>query len=228
LVAQAYRAALLNDTDLGPSARGIVDATVAALTRLGLRSPANRRWPVRIDLAAYAEELSAGSDKNLLRWISELVTQRSTIEVTASQLNSWLAAYPWALILDGLDEVPSVAARTAVYEQLDQFWAKIDDLDADVLMVVTTRPTGYDDQLTPERFEHVLLQQLVPTEAADLAERLAASRFVDDDEMRDVVVARMRAAASDPSTARLMGTPLQVTIMSMIVEKHAALPPNAT
>lgn len=226
LVAQAYRAALLDDADLAPTTRTQVDATKAALRRLGLPLPSNRRWPVRVDLARYAEELASGADTTLLRWMSRLVTGRAATDVTASQLNSWLRVAPWAVILDGLDEVPSLDARTAVYSRVEEFWARVDDIGADVLMVVTTRPTGYDERLPDDRFQHLHLQPLPPAGAVQLAERLSAKRFEYDDAMRADVIQRMRAAAADPTTARLMVTPLQVTIMSMIVEKYPTLPPD--
>jgi hypothetical protein len=44
--------------------------------------------------------------------------------------------------------------------------------------------------------------------------------------MRTKVAERMRDAARDPVTVRLMETPLQVTIMSLIVEKYPTLPPD--
>lgn len=181
---------------------------------------------MRVDLAKYAEELASGADTSLLRWVSQLVTRRTTAEVTASQLNSWLGICPWVVILDGLDEVPSLDARIAVYDQVEQFWTKVDDLGADVLMVITTRPIGYDERLPEDRFEHLHLQPLPPADSAELAERLGAKRFEGDDGMRAEIVTRMRAAADDPTTARLMSTPLQVTIMSMIVEKYPTLPPD--
>jgi hypothetical protein len=226
LVAQAYRAALLDDADLAPSTRAQVDATKAALGRLGMRLPRNRRWPVRVDLAKYAEELASGAETSLLRWVSQLVTRRAAVEVTPARLNSWLGVSPWVVVLDGLDEVPSLDVRIAVYDQVEQFWTKVDDLGADVLMVVTTRPTGYDERLPDDRFEHLHLQQLPPEDSGKFAQRLTAKRFEGDDDMRSEVAARMRAAAADPTTARLMGTPLQVTIMSMIVEKYPTLPPD--
>ncbi|NJP32584.1 hypothetical protein [Micromonospora thermarum] len=101
-----------------PLAREVVDGTVAALERLGLGVPSNRRWPVRVDLAKCAEEISTGTETTLLRWISTMIQKRTEQDIQPVQLREWLRTWPWALILDGLDEVPSAAARRMLYRQI--------------------------------------------------------------------------------------------------------------
>jgi hypothetical protein len=226
LVAQAYRVAMLQEADLGPVVREVVDGTVAALDRLGLGVPSNRRWPVRVDLAKYAEEISTGSETTLLRWISAMIQKRTEQDIQPAQLREWLRTWPWALILDGLDEVPSASARRMLYQQIEQLLTTAEDLDADLLVVVTTRPTGYDERFPPDRYQHLYLHSLPAGQAAEFSQRITDKRFVHDDEMRVKVADRMREASRDPITARLMETPLQVTIMSFIVEKYPNLPPD--
>lgn len=226
MIAQSYRVSLLSGESLGPMAEEIVRGTRAALNRIGVPYPGNRRWPVRIDLAKYAKELSAAPDTSLMRWISRQVTRRTSHEVPAHALQGWLRTWPWALILDGLDEVPSQASRRLVYAQIDDLLGKAEDLDADLLVVVTTRPTGYDERFDSTRFAHLQLQNLPPSEAAAFAKQVTSKRFVGDDEMRDLVVERIASAADDPETRQLMTTPLQVMVMSFIVEKFPYLPPD--
>ncbi|MFD8354860.1 NACHT domain-containing protein, partial [Streptomyces coelicoflavus] len=226
LIAQAYRVALLTGANPAPSVQEVIDGTRAALTRLGLSVPGNRRWPARIDLAKYAEEMASGAEISLLRWISTRLSERIDRDISPNDLKGWLRAWPWALILDGLDEVPSVDARRLIYSKIDDLLTSAEDLDADLLIVVTTRPTGYDERFPADRFEHLQLQRLPPDKAAAFAQQITDKRFTDDDEMRIKVAARMRDAAHDSVTVRLMETPLQVTIMSFIVEKFPTLPPD--
>ncbi|WP_433458321.1 NACHT domain-containing protein [Micromonospora sp. CA-248212] len=226
LIAQAYRVAMLTEVSLGPSTDEVVKGTAAALDRLGLAAPRNRRWPVRVDLAKYAEELSTGSETTLLRWISKMIQKRTEQDIQPGHLREWLKAWPWALILDGLDEVPSAAARRMLYQQIENLLTTAEDLDADLLVVITTRPTGYDERFAPDRYQHLYLQRLSAREAAEFSLQITNKRFVNDDEMRVKVADRMAEASRDPVSARLMETPLQVTIMSFIVEKYPNLPPD--
>lgn len=226
MIAQSYRVSLLTGQDLGPTAAEIVQGTQAALDRLGLPCPGNRRWPVRIDLAKYAKELSSKPETSLMRWIAADVTQRSSHEVPAHAIQSWLRTWPWALILDGLDEVPSLDSRRLVYERIDDLLGKAEDLDADLLVVVTTRPTGYDERFDATRFAHLDLQRLPADEAAAFAKQITSKRLVGDDAMRLLVTERIANAAHDPETQQLMATPLQVMVMSFIAEKFPHLPPD--
>jgi hypothetical protein len=170
--------------------------------------------------------LASGSEVSLLRWIAEEISKRTDGKVSPQALRDWLAAWPWALILDGLDEVPSPEARRLVYGKIDELLTIAEDRNADLLVVVTTRPTGYDERLPTETFRHLFLQRLPAETAAAFSRQITDKRFPDDDEMRLKVAERMLEASRDPVTLRLMETPLQVTIMSFIVEKFPTLPPD--
>lgn len=63
-------------------------------------------------------------------------------------------------------------------------------------------------------------------DALHYADRLAAARHHDDPDMRDTVLERITNAIAEDGTARLMRSPLQVTIMSLLVERRARMPQN--
>ncbi|SBW22935.1 hypothetical protein FDG2_3328 [Candidatus Protofrankia californiensis] len=225
LVAQIYRIALLGETDrLGAEADNLLTTLRGSLADINLPVPNSRRWPVRVELATYADVVAGGSDVSLLRWIADRVSARATDRVTAGQLRGWLASWPWLLVLDGLDEVASPHAREHLMRHISDFLVDAARVDADLLIVATTRPQGYTGEFTDRLYEHLILAPLMPQAAIAYATRLADARYGDDIDLRDRVLRRVKRAADEPLTARLMRTPLQVTIMSLLLEQRARVP----
>jgi len=223
-ITQVYRALFIaGDAPDGP-ARQIVDATNAALSRLGLRSPRNRRWPIRVDLAELADDLGPSGDKSLLRWLSEKVTLRAEIDVSPVTLKRWLRCWPWLLVLDGLDEVTSPQVRRRVLDEIESFVEEADEEDADLLVVVTTRPTGYTERIAPGYFTQFDLRYLDTRAAARYGRLVTSRRLADDPDRRDRVLARFDKQLADLAISRLMKTPLQVLIMTIILERIGNLP----
>jgi hypothetical protein len=72
---QAFRAAVLKESDaLSEDHLDIIRGTEEALSRFGCQLPRNRRWPMRIDLAAHAQEGGLNDDSTLLKWIAHKVS----------------------------------------------------------------------------------------------------------------------------------------------------------
>lgn len=223
-ITQVYRARFIaSDAPDGP-ARQIVDATSAALARLRLRSPRNRRWPIRVDLAELADDLGPSGGKSLLRWLSEKVTLRAEINVSPVTLKRWLGCWPWLLVLDGLDEVTSPQVRRRILDEIESFVEEADEEDADLLVVVTTRPTGYTERIAPDHFSQFDLRYLDNRTAAEYGRLVTSRRLADDPDRKDRVLARFGKQLADPAMSRLMKTPLQVLIMTIILERIGNLP----
>jgi hypothetical protein len=226
---QVYRAALLDGgSDLGPEHRAVISATEATLRQLrrpGL--PKHRRWPMRIDLAEYAKEQGLSEDSTLLRWIAHKVSKRSNVgAVTAGALDSWMRQWPWLLILDGLDEVTEPTMRKRLINQVAEFVSDAEGDNCDMLVVVTTRPMGYVENIAPNQFERVDLGRLSPAEAVAYGIRATQVRLRDDAEKIDRISNDLRRAANNEALRNLMQTPLQVLIMTIIVEGAGRLSPD--
>jgi hypothetical protein len=225
-ITQLYRTRFM-DSETGSSTTSeVTGGTRAALDRLGLPAPRNRRWPIRVDLAELADDLGPSGDKSLLRWLAEKVTLRAEIDVKPVTLNRWLHWWPWLVVLDGLDEVTSPEVRRRVLDEIEHFIEEADRQDADLFVVLTTRPTGYTERVAPGHFTQFDLRYLDGGSAVEYGRLVTSLRLADDLDRRDQVLARFEKHATDPAMARLMKTPLQVLIMTFILERFGNLPPD--
>lgn len=223
---QVYRAQFLVGEELTPMVARLAEDTVAAMTRLNLPLPRNRRWPLRIDLAELADHLNPLSDPSLMRWISTKITQRANIDIQPSLLKRWLRVWPWVIVFDGLDEVTSPDVRRRVLDEIDHFLEEADHGQADIFAIITTRPTGYTEKIKPSEFQQLDLNYLNRTTAKVYGERTINRRFRDDVERREKSLVQFRRAIAEPATEKLTKTPLQVLILTFILERTGSLPPD--
>ncbi|MGW4121356.1 NACHT domain-containing protein [Nocardia sp. NPDC004711] len=224
MIAQIYRAELLARGAMTPDVEHIVNQTRLALERTGIPAPRNLRWPMRIDLSRYAEILVATPEKSLLAHLAGEISNRTDAPLTPNDLQSWLRAWPWVVILDGLDEVSESSLRRTLIERVTDLMETADSLHADLLLVATTRPLGYDEQFDRDLFSEIRLTRLPPSLAKSFGAALVAKRLADDPDLRDTVTERLKNAVDDRRVGQLMSTPLQVAIMSFIVENFGTLP----
>jgi hypothetical protein len=227
-IVHAYRAAWLGeDTDLGDEHRRAVDGTVNALRKMSRSVPSNRRWPLRVDLAKFAVEKATDPDFTLLTFISQsLSKQASSKGVTKSVLAPWLKVWPSILVLDGLDEVTEPSVRKGLVADVEAFVAEAETNDSDMFVVVTSRPTGYNDELSATVFERVDLADLSIRDALNYGRLVTRVRVPDDETRRASIIGLLEAAAQEESLQRLLRTPLQVLIMSIIAESAKRFAPS--
>lgn len=178
-------------------------------------------FPVRVELSRLANWLSEQQEDAAL--LSYLTTQvlRATGEVLAPEdLRAWLQAYPFLLVLDGLDEVPVSAGRAPLLQVIQSFRAQLGD--APGLLVAATRPQGYGDEFADFRVRR--LAPLSQARALRYGERLVHGWFGQNDGDRDQVLERLHLAVENPATAHMMRSPLQVTIMAALLHKMGSPP----
>lgn len=224
LLCQYYRSAFIEESPaLLPRQRELRDSTAAALSRLNVNTPTRRRWPVYIDLSAFGDALAAIEDLSLLRYIAS-ITQVQGLKIREGDLLRWRDTWPWAVVLDGLDEVAHPVIRERVTRAIEYFISDCRTVDANVLFVATTRPQGYHGELGGLELDELSLQNLTPEQALDYGTRLADTRYAEDPLARDRIINRLHDASETPLTSRLMATPLQVTIMSTLLEREPRVP----
>ncbi len=225
---QVFRASMLNGAaDLSIDHLATITGVERALARLGRGLPRHRRWPMRIDLAEYAEEGGLNEDETLLRWIARKVSKRSNAgEVVPWALQSWMRQWPWLLVLDGLDEVTEPRIRKRLIERVTEFVNDAEAENCDVLVVLTTRPVGYTEKIAPNQFERIDLDYLEPSEAIRYGTLATRVRLGTDADRIERVTRQLRKAADDEALRHLLRTPLQVLILTIIVDGAGHLAPD--
>jgi hypothetical protein len=228
-VCQLFRASLLSSrSSLPREVRTALSHLIAECESQQLSLPAARRFPVRVVLNSFAAWLDRQPAQqhhvSLLTYLAQLVQRRTDRTLSPEDLRNWLAAYPWIIVLDGLDEVPPSSNRQAVLTAIEEFWVDVAHVNADVLVIATTRPQGYTSEFSPQLYHHKYLCPLSPEQALAYAQRLVAAKYSTNQDRRDAVYGRLQQACRMEQTAKLMTSPLQVAIMATLVDEAGSPP----
>lgn len=224
-IAQLYRTYFLPGDDRQDleTAR-LAESTLKRMRDIGLTEPIGKRWPVRITLPDFADSLADRESTSLIDFITLDISSRSGIGVTQSQTRAWLDRAPWLLILDGFDEVPESANRAQVLGALSTFQSLAETRSANVVTVTTTRPQGYNDEFGFAR--HLKLAPLPAGIATDYGNLFLDVRNGPDYPDNERTKRLLRSAITSETSARLSETPLQVTILAVLLEKLGHAPAN--
>lgn len=226
---QIYRAAILKDRPknlLEPQIPNIIYQLEMQRKTDGCL-PNVRRFPIRIELKAYSQaliDLSNNTSLTLLNYIRHEIARLGNASVRIEDMKHWLGAYPWLIVLDGLDEVPPSSNRSAVMRQIEDFQVDAVSQNADILIVITTRPQSYSKEFSSKFFQHLYLTPLSSSQALQYGERLVQSRCGSDERRQEELLRSLKKACENEATSRLMQSPLQVTIMATLLEETGEPP----
>ncbi len=228
MIVQAHRAAFLRGSvALSDEQVAVIEETDQALRDLGVAPPTYPRWPVQINLAEFAQDEAVDLNATLIRRIARDVSAKSDAgEIAPNLLARWRTRWPWLLVLDGFDEVVDTTLRKRIVEQVSEFANDCEAEDADVLIVLTTRPLGFTEDIGDGLFERIELADLKPSTALKYGEKVTSVRLANGPDRRDLVIRRLKEAAADEAFENLLRTPLQVLILSIIVEQTGELSPD--
>lgn len=221
---QLFRASLLQAQptySLHPDVLRALAVLERQRTAEGLTLPSARRFPVLIVLNELAQYLvdAPAAEASVVSFVAQQMSRRVKQDISADTLRRWLASYPWFLVFDGLDEVPASTNREELLAAVREFLLDARADNADILVLATSRPQGYGDEFSPEQYRHLWLTPLAPADALRYAARLVDVRYGLESDKGALLLKKLERATRQEATARLMETPLQVTIMAQLVDR---------
>ncbi|MBV0882135.1 hypothetical protein KTQ42_22930 [Noviherbaspirillum sp. L7-7A] len=237
LACQLHRAALLKplEQDLTTTQRDLVRSfevhTKNKSVKQPLSLPKSPLLPLQISLPDFIAWFAKDKvdSKNLpypvfLRFITDLKSARNC-GLTAETLISLAPNIPFLIVLDGFDEVGAIHDRHAIVDASRELLTALSEKNALAQVIATTRPQGYAGELaqiglplTPR-----YLVPLLKNEALAYAQKLIEAKIPGAD-LKSKAFERIQEAAAEPSTERLLTTPLQVTILTALVQQLGRAP----
>ncbi|MGZ8152766.1 MAG: NACHT domain-containing protein [Methylovulum sp.] len=218
-LAQIHRAALLNRREphrIEDNVRGVIKEIKARCEEERAVWPSTPRYPFRVELNAFAKALSKNEVKTLSEYLRRNLSQDLTLD--HEDLREWLKLFPWLLILDGLDEVPTSSNRRDVIAAIQNFLNEARDVEADLMVVASSRPDGYAGEFDSEEVAHRYLLPLSKQRALACAQRYVNAKTASKGNQRALdAMATLTNAINNPLIAKLMCSPLQVTFMVTVV-----------
>ena len=163
-------------------------------------------------LAAHVRHASGGSDFNV------------------SDLQSTLMVSSTLIVLDGLDEVPELAQREQIVEEITSAVPRLRAISASLQVVVTSRPTPFmNSTVLPRRtFATYSLESLTRPLIIDYAKRWLRSREIDEvgaNEVHHILNEKL----DEPHLRDLARNPMQLAILlSLIHRRGVSLPDKRT
>lgn len=195
----------------------------------GIPSVLPSRYPFCVSLPQYADKISEAKDKggnrpSILKHIADEFSDMTEVEVNVPDVREWIATFPWIVIFDGLDEVPPSGERSAIVSAIQNFLTEVNALDGDVFSIATSRPQGYNSDLSANIWQHWVLQDLDSSKALAYARLLTSAYYKDDTDRQRKIIGQLESSIKNSTTERLMKSPLQVTILHMIVDTGGGVP----
>ena len=194
-----------------------------------LLPPAQPCLPLQVslpELAVWLVQQSTASETMpaILSFVATRASAKRS-QLMPETLLALVSHMPVLLVLDGFDEVGAADDRARLVHVAKELLAVLAACNARMQVLVTTRPQGYLDEM-----RHIgvplltcQLELLKPDEAIRYAQKLLAAKIPGVDE-QEAMLARLKTAASEVATQRLMTTPLQVTILAALVQQSGRAP----
>lgn len=187
----------------------------------------NSRISFKIVLREYAAWINRKKEEDIsvIQYMKDRIRRISGDIVSTTTIRKMLREQAWIFFFDGLDEVPESSNRQEVLRQIHIFISiELKELSCDCMVIGTTRPQGYNNDFDETKYKHLVVAELSKKDCHMYIQKLF-ELMEEQTEQREDYIRIMKEALEDEITCRLMKTPLQITIISILV-KSGGKPPH--
>src|SRR6185436_361270 len=230
---QIYRAYFLKNIDKCDTIIEEVDLFINDYNSLIEIEPSWIRLPIKITLKEYAgwiRELSI-KEKSLNVSVIEYIKfninkKSSTGDLTNEEIEYLIQNLPCLFIYDGLDEVPASSNREEVLKEINIFTDTIlRRINSDSIIVSTSRPQGYSKEFDNSKYRHLYIADLEKQDCKVYLSKLLTN-IIDNSTERSEKLSMLLKALEHNEISRLMKSPLQASIMAILVKSGGEPPRN--
>jgi hypothetical protein len=186
-----------------------------------------KRIPFRVELKSFAQWLANNPKSgNLESFLAENLGMIALRPETVSpqNLQDIFLCHESILILDGLDEVSDSDLQERMLAHIYDFIDWAENLSVNLKVVATSRPNQYKNQFDAKRFVHFELCPLSSTQVKQYARQWLKTRNLGTEEQNRIWLT-LEECQKDDGISALLKTPLQVTIILLII-KNGGRPPS--
>ena len=198
-----------------------VDFFIETYSKEEILEPSCLRMPFKIILKEYAEWINMQKHLNqsfsVVSYLAAIIKKGSDIDFSAEDILYILNKASFIFIFDGLDEVPTTSNRGIVVKEINDFIEIEIQNDCDAIVIATTRPQGFSDEFSPSKFEHLKVCELNPQLCLLYLTKLL-NQIESSSRDKESLLNTLESAIKEEITGRLMKTPLQATIMTLLVK----------
>ena len=185
------------------------------------------RLPILLELRRFAERFKKLSDEptvpDMATEIAEYISQHGYFVGTSAEfIRDELARGRCLLLIDGLDEVPDLAARREVMEAINALLRRPDRHYRQNLCLLTSRPHGYREAQLGGYFQNA---QVKPFEIKDV--RLFIGHWYDTaygSDAQEEASNLLEAMEANARVTELATNPLLCTIIAIVYRNNRILP----
>jgi hypothetical protein len=190
------------------------------------------RFPIKIILKEYAgwiKEITTPNNSasvSVVEYVKMLINKKTTGNLTSEEIETLIINLPTIFVFDGLDEVPASSNREQVLNEINIFNEVIlRTIGADSIVICTTRPQGYSKEFDSNKYSHHFLLELNAIQCRTYLTRLV-KQIIDTSSERTSKLKILTSALAHPIISRLMKSPLQASIMTILVKSGGEPPRN--